>query len=72
MMFLQDWHGFMGGKRLSLKSFAAVNQAQKANQVIPGRDTNAKAQRIKRKRQLFWREPLYNQEVEQERRHLET
>ena len=48
------------GKGLNLQSFTAINQAQKENQVIPGREINAVAQRIKRKRQLVWRELLYH------------
>ena len=48
------------GKGLNLKSFADTNQAQKENQVALGREIKAKAQRIKRKRQLFWRELLRN------------
>ena len=48
------------GKGRNLQSFTAINQAQKENQVITGREINTKAQRIERKRQLFWRELLYN------------
>lgn len=58
---------FHEGKGWVLKRFSVIKQAQNENQVLPGRDINAKAQRIKRKRQIFWRGCLYNQEVEQER-----
>lgn len=57
------------GKGLNLQSFTAINQAQKENQVIPGREINAMAQRIKKKEAIILGESYcIIQEVEQGRK----